>query len=34
MKDYLAYNSNNKDIDDLIDNVFVEDSNEKENKID
>ena len=34
VKDYLAYNSNNKDIDDLIDNVFVEDSNEKEKKID
>lgn len=34
MKDYLVYNSKNEDIDDLINNVFVEDSNEKENKID
>lgn len=34
VKDYLEYNSNNEDIDDLIDEVFVEDSNEQENKID
>lgn len=34
IKDYLECNSNNEDIDDLIDEVFVEDSSEKENNID
>lgn len=34
IKDYLECNSNNEDVDDLIDEVFVEDSNEKENNID
>ena len=32
IKDYLECNSNNEDIDDLIDEVFVEDFNEKEIK--
>ena len=34
IKDYLECNSNNKDIDNLIDEVFIEDSSEEENKID
>ena len=34
IKDYLECNSNNEDIDDLIDEVFIEDSNKNENNID
>lgn len=34
IKDYLECNLNNEDIDDLIDEVFVEDSSKKENNID
>lgn len=34
IKDYLECNSNNEDIEDLIDEAFVEDSIEQENKID
>ena len=34
IKDYLECNSNNEDIDDLIDEVFVENPSEKENTID
>ena len=34
IKDYLECNSNNKDINNLIDEVFIEDSSEEENKID
>ena len=34
IKDYLEYNSNNEDIDDLIDEVFIEDSSENKNNID
>lgn len=34
IKNYLECNSNNEDIDDLIDEVFVEDSSEKEKNID
>ena len=34
IKDYLECNSNNEDIDDLINEVFIENSNEEENKID
>ena len=34
IKDYLECNSNNKDIDNLIDEVFIADSSEEENKID
>lgn len=34
IKDYLECNSNNENIDDLIDEVFIEDSNENENNID
>jgi sortase B len=34
LKDYLECNSNNKDIDELIDEVFIDDSTQEENKID
>ncbi len=34
IKDYLECNSNNEDIDDLVDEVFIENSNKEENKID
>lgn len=34
IKDYLECNSNNEDIDDLIDEVFIENPSEKENTID
>lgn len=34
IKDYLECNSNNEDIDDLIDEVFIEEPSDKENKID
>ncbi len=34
IKDYLECDSNNKDIDDLVDEVFIENSNKEENKID
>lgn len=34
IKDYLECNSNNKDIENLIDEVFIEDASEEENNID
>lgn len=34
IKDYLECNSNNEDIDDLVDEVFIKNSNKEENKID
>ena len=34
LKDYLEYGSNNKDIEDLIDEVFIDNSTEKKSKID
>ena len=34
IKDYLECNSNNEDIDDLVDEVFIENSSKEENKID
>ena len=34
LKDYLECNSNNKDIDELIDEVFIDDSISEENTID
>lgn len=34
IKDYLECNSNNEEIDDLVDEVFIENSNKEENKID
>lgn len=34
IKDYLECNSNNEDIDDLVDEVFIANSNKEENKID
>lgn len=34
IKYYLECNSNNEDIDDLVDEVFIENSNKEENKID
>lgn len=34
IKDYLECNSNNEDIDDLLDEVFIENSSKEENKID
>ena len=34
LKDYSEYDSNNKEIEDLIDEVFIEDTETKENSID
>ena len=34
LKDYLEYGSNNKDIEDLIDEVFIDNSTEEKSKID
>lgn len=34
LKDYLEYDSNNKDIEDLIDEVFIDNSTEEKSKID
>lgn len=34
VKAYLEYNSNNEDITELVDKVFIEDTTDKENKID
>lgn len=34
LKDYLEYDSNNKDIDELVDEVFIDNSTEEKSKID